>query len=75
MFEQKLIDEGAIDRPTLQAMKDEARAEVDAAVVEATAEPHPTVEDVNRFTYAPSMVDAVYPEDYTGLPGLKTLKR
>ena len=34
-------------------------------------EPEPTREDVMRFSYAPSTVDAVYPEDYTGLPGGK----
>jgi len=28
----------------------------------------PTAADVERFTYAPSRVDAVYPDDYTGLP-------
>jgi len=31
-------------------------------------EPRPGPEDVERFTYAPSPVDVVYPEDYTGLP-------
>jgi 2-oxoisovalerate dehydrogenase E1 component alpha subunit len=31
-------------------------------------EPRPMPEDINRHTYAPSPVDAVYPEDYTGLP-------
>src|SRR5206468_1007968 len=42
--------------------------EADAAAVVATAEPMPTPDDVERFTYAPSRVDAVYPDDYTGLP-------
>ncbi|MDB5306052.1 MAG: bfmBAA [Gemmataceae bacterium] len=69
LFEQKLIDDGAIDVAAVRAMKDEARAEVDAAVVEAMAESQPTPEDVNRFTYARSPVDAVYPDDFTGLPG------
>ena len=35
---------------------------------ETLDEPRPTAEDVNRHTYAPSPVDQVYPEDYTGLP-------
>ena len=39
------------------------------AVAQAMAEPRPTAEDVERHTYAPSPVDVVYPEDYTGLPG------
>lgn len=69
LFEQKLIDAGAIDVTAVKAMKDEAKAECDAAVVETMKEPQPTPEDVERFTYAPSEVDAVYPGDYTGLPG------
>ena len=52
-------------------MKDEAKAEADAAVVAAMKEPEPTREDVETFTYAPSEVDAVYPKDYTGLPGVR----
>jgi 2-oxoisovalerate dehydrogenase E1 component alpha subunit len=71
LFEQKLMDAHAIDTETIRQMKDEARQEANEAAVQATAEPRPTKEDVNRFTYAPSEVDAVYPEDYTGLPGRK----
>lgn len=71
LFEQKLIDTGAIDTSAVNALKDDAKAEADAAVVEAMQEPEPTREDVYAFTYAPSEVDAVYPEDYTGLPGAK----
>ena len=67
-FEQKLIDDRAIDVSTVRQMKEEAKAEIDAAVVAAMREPTPTPEDVPRFTYAPSDVDAVYPGDYTGLP-------
>ena len=68
-FEQKLIDSGAIDTATVKSLKDEAKIEADDAVVTAMQEPEPTREDVNRFSYAPSEVDAVYPNDYTGLPG------
>ena len=68
-FEQKLIDAGAIDAPAVRAMKDEAKAEADAAVVETMKEAEPTRDDVYRFTYADSAVDAVYPIDFTGLPG------
>lgn len=71
LFEQKLIDAHAIDADAIRQMKDEARDEANAAVVKATAEPKPTKDDVLRFTYAPSEVDAVYPDDYTGLPGRK----
>ena len=69
LFEQKLIDDGAIDVATVRSLKEEAKAEIDVAVVEAMSEPQPTPMDVNRFTYAPSPVDAVYPRDYTDLPG------
>jgi 2-oxoisovalerate dehydrogenase E1 component alpha subunit len=70
-FEQKLIDSGAIDTAAVKALKDEAKIEADEAVVAAMKEPEPTREDVNSFSYAPSEVDAVYPEDYTGLPGAR----
>ena len=40
-------------------------------MVETMKEPEPTRDDVYAFTYAPSPVDAVYPKDYTGLPGVK----
>ena len=68
---QRLIDAGAIDTAAVKALRDEAKAEADDAVVNAMQEVEPTREDVNRFSYAPSEVDAVYPEDYTGLPGQK----
>jgi 2-oxoisovalerate dehydrogenase E1 component alpha subunit len=69
LFEQTLIDAGAIDADGVRHLRDDARAEADAAAVEATSEPQPTAADVYRDTYAPSRVDAVYPGDYTGLPG------
>ncbi len=68
-FEQRLVDGGAIDPAGAKGLWDEARAEADAAVVAAMREPEPTREDVYRDSYAPSEVDAVYPRDYTGLPG------
>ena len=40
-------------------------------VVQAMKEAEPSRDDVEKFTYAPSDVDAVYPKDYTGLPGLR----
>lgn len=68
-FEQQLLDCGAIEYDQVEQMKREAKAEVDEAAVRVSAEPRPTVADVERFTYANSPVDAVYPGDYTGLPG------
>lgn len=73
MFEQKLIDVGATDADHIRVLRAEAKAEADAAVVKATAEARPTKDEVERFTYAPSRVDAVYPEDYTGLPRSSTV--
>ena len=67
-FEQKLLDCGAIDSEGIQHLWDEARQEANAAADQATSEPDPTAEDLCRFTYAPSPVDQVYPDDYTGLP-------
>jgi 2-oxoisovalerate dehydrogenase E1 component alpha subunit len=70
-FEQKLIDAGAIDTPTVRALREEAKREADDAVVRTMKEAEPTRDDVYAFTYAPSEVDAVYPTDYTGLPGAR----
>ncbi len=69
LFEQKLIDANAIDADQVRAMKAEAKEEADAAVVQATSEAKPTLQDVERFTYAASRVDEIYPRDYTGMPG------
>lgn len=68
LFEQKLLSSGAIDLESVQALKEEAKHEADAAAVAVAGEPRPTRADVYRDTYAPSPVDVVYPEDYTGLP-------
>lgn len=68
-FEEKLLSCGAIDAQSVEQLWQEARAEAEAAVAVAMREPEPRPEDVYRFTYAPSPVDVVYPQDYTGLPG------
>jgi 2-oxoisovalerate dehydrogenase E1 component alpha subunit len=67
LFEQKLLDAG-VDAHALEQVHDEAAAEVEAELKKVLAEPMPTLEDVNKYTYAPSDVDEVYPDDYTGLP-------
>ncbi len=71
LFEQKLIDCGAIDADTVRQMRLEAKTEADEAVVIATSEAKPRESDVEFGTYAASTVDAVYPGDYTGLPQKK----
>jgi 2-oxoisovalerate dehydrogenase E1 component alpha subunit len=68
LFEKKLLKAGLLDQHAIDQVHEEAVAEVDAAVEQVLHEPQPGPEDVERFTYAPSEVDVVYPEDYTGLP-------
>jgi 2-oxoisovalerate dehydrogenase E1 component alpha subunit len=68
LFERKLLEAGALDADDVERVRAAARAEVEAAVQQAVREPKPTVADVYKHTYAPSPVDMVYPEDYTGLP-------
>jgi len=68
MFEAKLLAADMIDQQQLGTLHDQAAQEADEAVAQAMREPKPEAGDVNKFTYAPSEVDAVYPGDYTGLP-------
>jgi 2-oxoisovalerate dehydrogenase E1 component alpha subunit len=68
LFEAKLLEAGVLDRLAIEQTHEEATAEAEAALEQASREPRPTPADVERFTYAPSEVDAVYPGDYTGLP-------
>jgi 2-oxoisovalerate dehydrogenase E1 component alpha subunit len=68
LFEKKLMEQGVLDAEAIERTHEEARAEADAAVEQAVNEPKPAPEDVEKFTYADSAVDAVYPGDYTGLP-------
>jgi 2-oxoisovalerate dehydrogenase E1 component alpha subunit len=68
LFEKRLLEVKVLGRQEIAQVHAEAHAEVDAALEQALGEPRPTVADVEKHTYAPSTVDAVYPEDYTGLP-------
>lgn len=68
LFEQKLLQQGVLDSEEIERVHREAAAEVEAALEQALREPKPTPTDVEKFTYADSPVDAVYPSDYTGLP-------
>jgi 2-oxoisovalerate dehydrogenase E1 component alpha subunit len=68
LFETKLLEHELLNERELQRIHREAQDEVDAAAAEALKEPRPRPEDVEKFTYAPSAVDRVYPGDYTGLP-------
>lgn len=68
LWERKLTEAGLLDSVALEQTHEEALAEVEAAVEQVLSEPMPTAADVEKHTYAPSRVDAVYPDDYTGLP-------
>ncbi len=68
LFETCLLESGLVSAAALERVHEEAREEMDAAYEQVLREPAPTIEDIERDTYAPSSVDAVYPVDYTGLP-------
>jgi 2-oxoisovalerate dehydrogenase E1 component alpha subunit len=68
LLEERLLGAQLVDREALERIHEEAHSEAEAAVEKAMQEPKPKPEDVERFTYAPSPVDAVYPDDYNGLP-------
>jgi 2-oxoisovalerate dehydrogenase E1 component alpha subunit len=68
LFEARLFEAGVLDPAGAELVHEEAALEVEAALEEVLDEPQPTPEDIETFTYAPSPVDGVYPEDYTGLP-------
>jgi 2-oxoisovalerate dehydrogenase E1 component alpha subunit len=68
LFEQKLVRAGALSQEAVEQIHVEIQAEAEAALEQALAEPKPMPADVYKHTYAPSPVDGVYPQDYTGLP-------
>ena len=69
MLEERLLAAGAITRAGVDAIQSEAQTELDEAVEQVLAEPEPTIDDIRKHTFSASPVDAVYPEDFTGLPG------
>lgn len=68
VWESRLKDAGVIDDAFSEQIRAEATRELDDAVAQALREPDVTEVDLYKHTYAPSSVDVVYPEDYTGLP-------
>ncbi|MCH7727213.1 MAG: thiamine pyrophosphate-dependent dehydrogenase E1 component subunit alpha [Planctomycetes bacterium] len=68
LFERKMLDFEVITQEAINQIHLDADSEVEAALKQALSEEAPTADDILRFTYAPSEVDVVYPEDYTGLP-------
>ncbi len=68
LFGAQLVAAGVLDERECEEIQNRAAAEAAAALEKALSEPNPTVEDIRRHVYAPSTVDVVYPDDYTGLP-------
>lgn len=68
LFEQKLLEAGVLDQVAIDHIHEEAVTEAESALEQALREQRPRPEDVERYTYASSSVDVVYPGDYTGLP-------
>ncbi|MBV9125905.1 MAG: thiamine pyrophosphate-dependent dehydrogenase E1 component subunit alpha [Planctomycetes bacterium] len=68
LFEAQLQETGVLDAQATDQAHAAAEAEAEEALQQALREPQPRPEDMYRHVYAPSPVDAVYPEDYTGLP-------
>jgi 2-oxoisovalerate dehydrogenase E1 component alpha subunit len=68
LFEQRLIRAGILDQEVSSQIRADAQAEAEAALEQALTEPKPAPSDIYKYSYAPSRVDPVYPEDYTGLP-------
>jgi 2-oxoisovalerate dehydrogenase E1 component alpha subunit len=68
LFELKLTEARIMHREEIEATHEAAEQEAEAALDQALQEAKPVPEDVERYTYASSEVDAVYPGDYTGLP-------
>jgi 2-oxoisovalerate dehydrogenase E1 component alpha subunit len=68
MFQQKLLHKSLLSQEEIDRAWNAARGEAELAAQQASREPQPTPGDVRRHTYAPSSVDSVYPDDYTGLP-------
>ena len=69
LLERKLQDTGLIDFQEIQAIHQQVDQEMDEIISRVIKEPRPTPADIRLHTYAPSAVDAIYPDDYTGLPG------
>ncbi|MHB8974148.1 MAG: thiamine pyrophosphate-dependent dehydrogenase E1 component subunit alpha [Pirellulaceae bacterium] len=68
LFERKLAEAGVLTGATIDEIRRAARDELAAVVEQVMQEPEPGPDDVRTHTYAPSPVDVVYPDDYTGLP-------
>jgi 2-oxoisovalerate dehydrogenase E1 component alpha subunit len=68
LFEERLIAAGLLDEVGVEQVRDAAATEIDTVVEQVSAEPRPTADDIEKHTYAASILDRVYPHDYEGLP-------
>jgi 2-oxoisovalerate dehydrogenase E1 component alpha subunit len=69
LFEKRMLQAAIIDAAGIERVHQDAQAEAEAATDQVRSEPDPAPDDLYLHTYADSPVDAVYPRDYTGLPG------
>jgi 2-oxoisovalerate dehydrogenase E1 component alpha subunit len=68
LFEERLLQGGALEQDAIDRIWAEAREDTEQAVQRVLNESQPTADDIPVHTYRRSPVDAVYPDDYTGLP-------
>ena len=68
LFEDKMKSVGIISSQEIVQIHDAAQREVQAAIQQALSEPLPTADDLYKHTFAPSAVDAIYPQGCQGLP-------
>ncbi len=72
LLEQRMLESGIADEAHIREVHQREEAAIEDALQQALREPRPEPSDVPRFTYAPSSVDAVYPDDYDDLPGRRS---
>ncbi len=68
LFEDRLLAADAMTQNAIDQVHADAHEEIESAVTQAMREPRPSIEHIEKFTYASSEADEVYPGDYTGLP-------
>ncbi len=68
LFEEKLQSAGILSNQGIEKVRESAQLEVQAAIDQALSEPLPTADDLYKHVFAPSQVDAIYPQGFKGLP-------
>jgi len=62
LFEQQLLAADALSQDRIAQIHGDAKAEVQAAIDQALSEPRPSSESLYDHIFAPSPVDAIFPE-------------